>query len=76
MGKVIIDIGKTLAKAVIAGVGVELARLASGQLRKKLGVKDEDAEKLEDEVEAVKRENAALKRELEALKQQQAQSST
>jgi cell division protein FtsB len=68
VGGVIIDIGKTLAKAVIAGVGVELARLASGQMRKRLGVKEEEAEKLEADLEQIKRENAELKREIEALK--------
>lgn len=73
MGSVIIEVGKTLAKAVIAGVGVELARLASGHMRKKLGVKEEEQEKLEDEVEQIRRENEALKREIEALKQAQQQ---
>lgn len=68
MGSVIVDIGKTLAKAVIAGVGVELARLASGHMRKRLGVKEEEAEKLEHEVEEIRKENAALKKEIEALK--------
>lgn len=71
MGTVIIEVGKTLAKAVIAGVGVELARLASGHMRKRLGVKEEEQEKLEDEVEQIRRENAELKREIEALKQAQ-----
>ncbi len=71
MGTVIIEVGKTLAKAVIAGVGVELARLASGHMRKRLGVKEEEREKLEDEVEQIRRENAELKREIEALKQAQ-----
>ena len=36
------EIGKALGKAVVAGVGLELARLASGHMRKRLGVKDED----------------------------------
>ena len=70
MGSVIVEIGKALGKAVVAGVGLELARLASGHMRKRLGVKDEDEEKRQSEIEKMKRENEELRKELEALKAQ------
>lgn len=65
---VIVEIGKALGKAVVAGVGLELARLATGHMRKRLGVKDEEAEKRDADLEKVKRENEALRKEIEQLK--------
>jgi hypothetical protein len=47
-GKVIVEVGKALGKAVVAGLGLELARLTTQQLRRRLGVHDEDARKNED----------------------------
>lgn len=68
MGRVIVEIGKALGKAVVAGVGLELARIATGQMRKRLGVKDDDEEKRETDLEKIKRENEALRKEIDALK--------
>lgn len=68
MGGVLFEIGKAIGKAVIAGLGVELARVTSAHMRKKLGVKDDDVEKVESDLEKMKRENEALRRELDALK--------
>ncbi len=65
---VIVEIGKALGKAVVAGVGLELARLATGHMRKRLGVKDEEAEKRDADLEKVKRENEALRKEIDQLK--------
>ena len=47
-GKVIVEVGKALGKAVVAGLGLELARLTTQQLRRRLGVHDEDAKQNED----------------------------
>ena len=74
MEKIIVEIGRTLGKAVLAGLGVELARLASLALRKKLTPKEEAdkaaakaAEDAEEEQD-LKAENEKLKAELEKLK--------
>lgn len=63
-GNVIVEITKALAKAVLAGVGVELGRVASQRVRRRLGVQDDD----ETDLERVKRENAELRREIAAIK--------
>jgi cell division protein FtsB len=74
MEKIIVEIGRTLGKAVLAGLGVELARLASLALRKKLTPKEEAekaAAKAAAEAEAeqdLTAENEKLKAELEQLK--------
>ena len=65
---VIVEVTKALAKAVVTGVGLELARVASQRVRRRLGVHDEDDAKAETEVQRIKRENADLRRELDALK--------
>ena len=65
---VIVEVTKALAKAVVTGVGLELARVASQRVRRRLGVKDDDEHKIESDLERVKRENAELRRELEAIK--------
>jgi hypothetical protein len=70
MQKIIVEIGRTLGKAVLAGVGVELARLASLALRRRLdpqdpAAKDKEAEPTPEELKA---ENEKLKAELEKLK--------
>jgi hypothetical protein len=74
MKGIIIDIGRTLGKAVIAGVGLELARLASLALRRRLDPSEEDeAKKKSDEKKAatpeeLRAENEKLKAELEKLR--------
>ena len=67
---VIVEISKALAKAVVTGVGLELARVASQRVRRRLGVRDDEEEgaRQETDLERVKRENAELRRELEAIK--------
>lgn len=80
VGKIIVEIGKALGKAVIAGVGLELARVASGHVRKRFGPKD-DAKKndekkrdeqkpltAEEQLAKVKAENEELRAELERIK--------
>lgn len=37
LGKIVVEIGKTLGKAIITGVGLELARVASLKVRRRLG---------------------------------------
>lgn len=69
-GKVLVEIAKALGKAVIAGVGVELARVASGHVQRRFGVRQEDPKKEEEMTpEELRRENQRLKAEVEALKQ-------
>lgn len=72
MKNVIIEIGRTLGKAVLAGVGVELARLASLALRKRLDPSDEEkaAKEREPTPEELKAENEKLKAELEKVRQE------
>jgi hypothetical protein len=75
IGKIVVEIGKALGKAVIAGVGLELARVASGHVKKRFGPKD-DAKKKEEEtltpeeqLAKAKAENEELRAELERIKQ-------
>ena len=71
MNKIIAEIGRTLGRAVLAGVGVELARLASLALRKKLTPEEVAAEEKKQAEEAdLKAENEKLKAELATLKEQ------
>jgi hypothetical protein len=65
---VIVEVTKALAKAVVTGVGLELARVASQRVRRRLGVHDDEEAKAETDLQKAKRENAELRRELEALK--------
>jgi hypothetical protein len=70
IGKVVLEIGKALGKAVIAGVGVELARVASAHIQKRFGPK-QDAKKPEDMTpEELRAENERLRTENERLKRQ------
>jgi hypothetical protein len=43
VAKLMVEVGKALGKAVIAGVGLELARSASGRVKKIVGPKDDPA---------------------------------
>ena len=70
IGKVLLEIGKALGKAVIAGVGVELARVASGHVQKRFGPKKDDAKKPEDMTpEELRQENERLRAENDLLKE-------
>jgi len=42
VGRVLVEIAKALGKAVIAGVGLELARAASGHVKRAVGPKDKE----------------------------------
>jgi regulator of replication initiation timing len=76
--KVIVEVGRTLGKAVVAGLGVELARLASAHLRKRLGPRDAEEERpvaaddaeLKSDISAVKEENARLRAEVDRLREE------
>ena len=68
VGKVVIEIAKALGKAVIAGVGVELARVASGHVQKRFGPKKDDKKPEDMTPEELRRENERLKAEVEELK--------
>jgi hypothetical protein len=40
VGKILVEIGKALGKAIVAGVGLELARAATGQVKRAVGAKE------------------------------------
>ncbi len=42
IGKALIEIGKALGKAIVAGVGLELARAATGHVKRIVGPKEKD----------------------------------
>ncbi|MBM4282753.1 MAG: hypothetical protein FJ137_19045 [Deltaproteobacteria bacterium] len=80
-GKVVVEIGKALGKAVIAGLGLELARVATKAVKSRFGAaadRDDDdsddapkaapARDTADDVATLRRENAALRAELDALR--------
>ncbi|MCC7112212.1 MAG: hypothetical protein IT382_23160 [Deltaproteobacteria bacterium] len=70
IGKVLLEIGKALGKAVIAGVGVELARVASGHVQKRFGPKKDDKKPEDMTPEELRRDNERLRAENERLRQQ------
>jgi len=78
IGKIVVDVARALGKAVVAGVGFQLAALASSHMQKKFGPADKkqsEADKkaeLEADVERVKAENEKLKAEIQALKDERA----
>ena len=41
VGKLLLEVGKALGKAVVAGIGLELARAASGHVKKAVAPKDQ-----------------------------------
>ena len=63
LSKLVTEIGKTLGRAVLAGLGMELAREVAEAVRKKTG-----RTKPQTEAERLKSENDALKDELQRLK--------
>lgn len=69
VGKVVVEIVKTLGKAVIAGVGVELARVASSHVQKRFGPKKDDKNPDAMTPEELKKENERLRAEVEELKE-------
>jgi hypothetical protein len=72
VGKVIVEVGRALGKAFIAGVGLEVARVAGMHLRKNLGPKDKDDDERDDK-DKVREENERLKAEVTKLKEELAQ---
>ena len=71
IGKVLLEIAKALGKAVIAGVGVELARVASGHVQKRFGPKTEENPKKPEDMtpEELRAENERLRSEVSRLKE-------
>jgi hypothetical protein len=66
MSRLLVEIAKTLGKALIAGVGVEIARLAGQHLNTRLGPKKgPDGKRTPEELEA---ENQRLREELDKLR--------
>ena len=74
IGKIVVDVARTLGKAVLAGAGLELAKVASDHLRRRLGPKDPpkegEPEKDERTPEEIRAENARLKTELERVREE------
>jgi len=67
IGRVVADVAKQLAKAVLAGVGIELARVAGEHVRDRLGVQKRRSD---EEVDALELENRRLKDEVLRLRRQ------
>ncbi len=81
-GRIVVEIGKALGKAVIAGVGLELARVATKAVRARFGDDDDDeqapaspatskrAAKPGDADDAAEDDAEALRRENAALREE------
>jgi len=67
VGKVIADIARALGKAVLAGVGLELAKVASDHVKRRLGPKKADGDDADEEPD-LEAENQKLKAEIEKLR--------
>jgi F0F1-type ATP synthase membrane subunit b/b' len=69
MQKLLVEIGKVVGKAFLAGVGMELARVASGAMKKRKAKVAADVDSAEPDEDAdVRAENERLKAELARLK--------
>ena len=81
VGKLLVEIGKALGKAIVAGIGLELARVATGRVKRAVAPRaqpdnadnadhadDAERDHVATELAKTRRENAALRRELEDLK--------
>ena len=84
VGKILVEIGKALGKAIVAGIGRELARAATGHVKRAVAPRAQpddtdtagNAERdqvvtdaaIATELAKTRRENEALRRELEDLK--------
>lgn len=69
IGKIVLEIGKSVGKAVLAGIGLELAKVASDHVRRRLGPRDAKKPLTpEEQLAEVKAENEALKAELARVK--------
>ena len=78
VGKLLVEIGKALGKAIVAGIGLELARVATGRVKRAVAPRaqpdnadnadDAERDHVASELAKTRRENAALRRELEDLK--------
>lgn len=49
IGKALVEIGKALGKAIVAGIGLELARAATGHVKRIVGPKDKNKDDADDE---------------------------
>ena len=61
VGKVLVEIGKALGKAIVAGVGLELARAATGHVKRIVGPKDDGDGDNDADPSAVKTRTTAAK---------------
>jgi hypothetical protein len=80
-GRIVAEIGKALGKAIIAGVGLELARVVTKAVKVRFGARDGDDEdddgaatknntKVDRKAEANVDDAAALRRENAALREE------
>jgi hypothetical protein len=69
--RVIITVGKLIGEALLAGVGLEIAKVTGEHLKKRLGPKDaKTKEEVAAENDRLKAENAKLKEELSRARQE------
>ena len=66
VGKVLVEIGKALGKAIVAGVGLELARAATGHVKRIVGPKDDGDGDNDADPSAVKTRTTAAKKNKKA----------
>jgi hypothetical protein len=71
VGKIVVTVGKLIGEALLAGVGLEIAKVTGEHLKKRLGPKDaKTKEEVAAENEKLKAENSKLKEELARARQE------
>jgi hypothetical protein len=69
--RVIVTVGKLIGEALLAGVGLEIAKVTGEHLKKRLGPKDaKTKEEVAAENEKLRAENAKLKEDLARARQE------
>jgi hypothetical protein len=76
VGKLLLEVGKALGKAVVAGIGLELARAASGQVKRAVGPKDKakagERRDARDDVDADDERRTATAADVERIRRENA----
>jgi hypothetical protein len=67
-GNVVVEVMKALGKAFVAGVGVEIAKVAGQHISKRLGPKGEKKKDENKDSEELKAENERLREEVQKLR--------
>jgi hypothetical protein len=70
VGKIVVEFGRLLGKAFIAGVGMEIAKVAGSHLQKRLAPKDDKKKEPEPTEEELRAENDKLRAEVDRLREE------